>query len=458
MKKTSIPTAGILSTGTEILQGLYPDTNGQWLSQRLSAMGIVVTRHVAAPDREAELEEALGGLLSYCDIVIVTGGLGPTEDDLTRQAVCGVLGRDLVEDAKAREMIEARFALRSAPVPSSNRVQCLIPEGARVLHNHWGTAPGFLISGDGKGAGGALSCKWFAALPGPPREMKPMFRKYLEGALARRFGGSRATRQRVLHTFGVSESLLNDLLRPVFDEIRGDEERSVAFLAGQARVDLRLMARAESPEGARRRLEALARNLRRRLPRGCVYGSGSKTLESVVGAAMRRKGLKLALAESCTGGLVAKRLTDVPGSSEFLLEGWVTYTNEAKRARLGVKAATLRRHGAVSPQTAREMALGALGRSGADVAVALTGVAGPGGGTPEKPVGLVWYGLAWREAVRGGEPTGENCLGERVGDARVATFRTCFPSGREMGRTYASHKALDLIRRLLEGLPLKIRM
>ena len=482
--------AAILSTGTEILQGHYADTNAQWLSAKLTALGITVQRHVATPDRPDDIADALAYLVERHDLVIMTGGLGPTEDDLTRQAVCKVFGTELAEDARAWKMIEDRFALRGGRPPESNRVQCLIPRSARALYNLWGTAPGFVIETPGflgamepcssrrgakEGASmacalqdersgssrGTSLCRLFAALPGPPRENRPMFDKYLERILARRFGGGLLTRITTLHTFGISESALNDCLCPLFEEIGHAPDRVLAFLAGEARVDVRLTVRATTRRALAAAERPLLTRIRRLLPRDCIYGRNDDTLESVASALLRQRGLKLAVAESCTGGLIAKRLTDLAGSSDILLEGWVTYSNPAKRRRLGVRAATLRRHGAVSSETAREMALGALRESGADVAVAVTGIAGPSGGTPEKPVGLVWYGLAWKDPIgsrggKAGRQRTESKAGNRRRAIRVETFRTCFPSGREMVRLFASHRALDLVRRLLLDLPLEI--
>jgi nicotinamide-nucleotide amidase len=468
-------TAGILSTGTEILQGLYPDTNAQWLAGRLTAAGITVRRVMAAPDEADAVADALRFLSDRCDLVIMTGGLGPTEDDLTRQAVCQVFGSQLAEDARAWEMILERFTRRGTPPPASNRVQCMIPKGARTLYNLWGTAPGFVIEAattgasrsvavDGADQNGAVegprhsaSPTWFVALPGPPRECRPMFEQYLEAEIAQRFGGGVASRILTLHTYGVSESALNDLLHPLFADLRGDPWRTLAFLAGEARVDIRLTVRGQGAAEMRKRLAPLVARIRRRVPADCFYGTDDETLEAVAGRALAQRGLTLATAESCTGGLVAKRLTDVPGSSDYLREGWVTYSNEAKQHRLGVAAATLRRHGAVSEETAREMALGALRESGADVAVSVTGIAGPAGGTGEKPVGLVWYGLAWRERRLRGIAAADDALGlgvTRVGALRVAATQTNFRSTRDLVRIYASHRALDLVRRLALGLPL----
>ena len=438
-------TAGILSTGSEILEGLYADTNAQWLSQQLTSMGLRVRRHVAAPDRAEDVADALAYLVGQCDVVIMSGGLGPTEDDLTRQAVSRVFGVGLTEDKRAWQMIEKRFVHRGTKPPESNRVQCMIPDGARVLYNQWGTAPGFVIEGR-KALAVADRDVWFAALPGPPREMRPMFEHYLVDEFRERFGGGLATRITTIHTFGISESALNEMLRDMFDAMRGHDREALALLAGEARVDVRLVVRGDDPKSVSKRTAALSQKVRRRIPVDCIYGRNDETLESVVGRLMRSKGLTLAIAESCTGGLVAKRLTDIAGSSEFLKECCVTYSNDAKRARLGVNEATLKAHGAVSEETAREMARGMLESSGADVAVSVTGVAGPGGGTPEKPVGTVWYGLAWHPKRVSGKGRG----------IAVATARTGFRSGRDLVRAFASHRALDLVRRCVEGLDLDI--
>ncbi|MFP4379941.1 MAG: competence/damage-inducible protein A [Candidatus Sumerlaeia bacterium] len=432
--------AGILSTGTEILQGMYADTNGQWLSERLTEAGIVVRRIVAAPDRAEEVSDAIGWLVGQCDIVLMTGGLGPTEDDLTRQAVCRIFNRQLQEDSRAWKMIVHRFKTRGTKVPESNKVQCMIPTGAEVLYNKWGTAPGFVIHDKPDDLDRTV---FFAAMPGPPREMRPMFGEYLEKKLLAEFGSEAATRIRTLHTYGISESSINGMLRPLFEETREHPEVTLALLAGQARVDVRVTVRGQSREAMRKTIRRYSAKVRRRIPKGCIYGADDDTLEIVVNRLLRKYGKTLAVAESCTGGLVAKRLTDIPGSSKALLEGWVTYSNEAKQAHLGVRARTLEKFGAVSEETAREMALGALKRSGADIAVSTTGIAGPGGGSAKKPVGLVWYGIAWKEAEGA----------DKAPDYGVATARTSFRSTRELVRIFASHRALDLVRRHLLGLP-----
>jgi len=420
--------AGILSTGTEILQGLYPDTNAQWLSERFHAMGLQVLRHMAAPDNAEDVADGISFLLDRCDVIVMTGGLGPTEDDLTRDAVARVFGTSLAEDTKAWRMIEKRWTFRGSPPPPSNRVQCLIPKGALTLYNHWGTAPGFLLK---------TNRAWFVALPGPPREMRPMFLRFVEGRIRDRFAKESHSRLLTLHTVGCSESSLNDSLRSLFEELREDSRSTLAFLAGMARVDIRIHVQGDTPEQARSKLDHLRRKIVRRIPKESVYGRDEDTLESVVSKLLRKKGLTLATAESCTGGLVAKRITDLPGSSDVFRQGWVVYSNDSKKSCLGVSSKMIEKYGAASSQVARQMALGALKRSHAQVAVALTGIAGPGGGTEKKPVGLVYYGLAWRF--------------QEADPVQLYTTDTCVPSTREVVRLFSSHYALDLIRRLLLG-------
>lgn len=426
-------TAGILSTGTEILQGLYADTNAQWFAARLSEAGIPVRMILAAPDRPGEVARSLRHLAEHCEIILMTGGLGPTEDDLTRQAVCEVFGGGLQEDAETLRMIQERFVRWGRKIPASNRVQCLIPEKAKVLRNHWGTAAGFLMEE-------RLPCGevFFAALPGPPRENRPMYQQYLEKTIAERYAGKARSLIKVLHTFAVSESELNDRLRDLSAALKKEPGQDLAFLAGKAQVDLRLMARGGSAAKARGQMRSLEAKVRRRVPADHLYGVNDETLEGAVLEGLRRRGWRLATAESCTGGLVSKRLTDIPGSSDVFLQGWVTYTNDAKTSQLGVRRPTLDARGAVSAEVAGQMAQGALKKSGADVAVAITGIAGPDGGTEEKPVGLIYYGLAWREKAR----------------IQVCVARTTFASSRELTRLFASHMALDLVRRLCLDLPL----
>ncbi len=438
-----MPQAAILSTGTEILQGLYPDTNAQWLSARLAEFGIDVTAHMAAPDQPHHVAEAIRHLLSRVDLVIMTGGLGPTEDDLNRNAIAEVFNCELKENKAAWRRIEKRFAMRSKDEPPrSNRVQCLIPDIATVMQNDWGTAPGFVIESER----GTL-----VAMPGPPRENRPMFDKYVAKIISKKFSGGRSSRVRTLHTFGISESKLNDMLHPLFAEYNDSDDARIAFLAGQARVDIRLTAFGNGKQSINRRLTSLINKVKRRLPSDHLYGTDGDTLESVLLGLMAKRGLTLSLAESCTGGLIAKRLTDIAGSSAVLKESAVTYSNEAKMKRLGVRRETLEKHGAVSPQVARQMALGSLKSSASDIAVAVTGIAGPGGGSKEKPVGLVYYAIAWRTESM---PETRFDEAEKVGKNHVATTSTCFSSGREIVRLFASHRALDLPRRLLKNLPL----
>jgi nicotinamide-nucleotide amidase len=379
----------IISSGAEILQGLYPDTNAWWLSARLLELGFEVERHLALPDRDEALRDEIARAAHCCDLIVMSGGLGPTEDDLTRAAVARIYDVKLIEDARALGEIEERFKKRGREMAASNRVQALLPAGSTPLYNQWGTAPGFVI--EPRGADSELRAT-LCALPGPPRELRPMFDRLAAPILLERFADRRRSiRTLTMHTVGLAESHVNDRLADLFG---ADPKVNLALLAGQWRVDVRLTLAAESPEEN----AALAARWRawiaERLGADRIFGEGAATLPEVVGSLLRARGQTLAAAESCTGGLVAKQITDVAGSSDYFIEGFVTYSNAAKTRALGVDAKLLESRGAVSPQVAEAMAASARRVTGADWAIGVTGVAGPGGGTAEKPVGLVYLGLA----------------------------------------------------------------
>lgn len=383
----SDPVVWIISTGTEILQGHYADTNAQWLSAHLLAMGLSVQRLMALPDKPERLREGLGEAARAADLVITSGGLGPTGDDLNRQVIAGLWGRGLVENAESWERIVERFRRRGRPVAENNRVQALIPEGAIVLQNDNGTAPGFYMRPGAEGPRATI-----LALPGPPHEMRGMFEKQGAPLITEQFcDGRTALRTLTFHTVGVAESTIDLQVRDLFEK---DPRVNFALLAGAWRVDIRLtlMGRDEAEN------EALAREWRKtiheRVGAEFIYGEDAETLEYAVGALLRERGATLSTAESCTGGLIAGAITNVAGSSDYFKEGFVTYANEAKTELLGVDAALIERVGAVSPQVAAAMAEGARRRAGTDWAVSVTGIAGPGGGTEAKPVGLVYMGLA----------------------------------------------------------------
>lgn len=417
------PEIWILSTGTEILQGLYPDTNAQWLSRELQAIGFQASRHMAIADDAKSLRAGLEVAAKSADLVIITGGLGPTADDLNRETVADVFGAKLIEDARALEEIEERFTRRGRKMPPSNAVQALIPEGATVLYNAWGTAPGFFLAACEGGPRAAM-----LALPGPPREMNPMFKQLAAPLVMERFGGGRrAYRVLTLHTISLPESQINEQIQDLFG---ADPKVNLALLAGKWRVDVRLTFQAET-EVENAALEAEWRErIAERVGAENIFGENDTEFEQAIGALLREKGQTIATAESCTGGLIAKKLTDIAGSSDYFVEGFVTYTNGAKTARLGVPKDLIIEHGAVSAEVAEAMALGAQKASGADWALSVTGVAGPGGGTPEKPVGLVFIGLA--------APGGEAKV------RRVMGF-----SDRAAVRELSSLTALDILRRAI---------
>lgn len=416
---TSHPRIEIVSTGTEIMQGLYADTNAQWLSARLQANGLAVARHTAVGDRADELEEVLQSAADRCDLIIISGGLGPTRDDINRFAIARVYGLPLVESAEAVEKMREHFARRNRPFRESNRVQAMIPEGAKVFLNDWGTAPGFAIEQSERRA-------VLVALPGPPRELRPMFDRAVLPFLLERFKPSERFITLTLHTIDLPESEINGRIGDLFD---ADPQVAVALLAESGKVDIRLTARGNEENAIREKLSEFRRRIEQRIGPENVYGCDDETLETVVGKMLSAMALTIAVAESCTAGMIASRLTNVAGASSYLIEGFVTYSNEAKIARLGVPRELIERHGAVSEQVARAMAEGARRVARADIGLSATGIAGPTGATPEKPVGLVYLGLAWKNET-------------------VALERR-FIGKRNENRVFTTNAALDLLRRHL---------
>lgn len=421
--------AAIVSTGTEILQGLYADMNARYLAEKLSKLGIRVVMSGAAPDDAGELESLLHHSASRADIVICSGGLGPTADDVNREVFAKVFHTRLVRDEHAVEMMRERFRTRGRQMPDSNLVQALVPLQAQVFPNEWGTAPGFYLppAAEREAPGGSPPAA-LIAVPGPPRELIPMFEKYAIPILRQHAGGKTFVCTRTIHTFGRPES---DLAECVHDLFFRDPRVTYTMLAKSYGVDVRITPHASTPgemEAILREFEVLTRE---RIGDTDIYGIDEDTMQGTVAALLREKGISLCTAESCTGGLVTKLLTDVPGSSAFMLEGFVTYSNAAKQKSLGVRPETLLHHGAVSAETAIEMASGARTASGADIAVSVTGIAGPEGGTLGKPVGLTYIGLACAEGVR--------------------WTRNVFPGDRDTNRLLAALSALNLLRLYLLG-------
>ncbi|MDR1664627.1 MAG: competence/damage-inducible protein A [Clostridiales bacterium] len=372
-------TAEILAVGTELLLGDIVNTNAQFISRELAKLGINVYRHTVVGDNPARLKAAYARAFEKADVVIATGGLGPTGDDITKEIAAEYFGLPLVFHEESWNAIQARFAGMRAGVPSANRKQALIPEGCTVFPNANGTAPGACIeSGDGKA---------LLLLPGPPNEMEPMFLEYAVPFLCTK--SSSVFVSRTLKTCGVGESRAEEILK---DIIAAQSNPTVAPYAKMSEVWLRVTASAPDGQTARALIAPVAAAIYDRLGEN-IYGEDDDSLEGIVIKRLRENNLTLAPAESCTGGLLSAALVNVPGASEVFKEGLVTYSNEAKIKSLGVREATLSAHGAVSEQTAAEMAEGAARSAGASVGVSTTGIAGPGGGTPEKPVGLVYVGL-----------------------------------------------------------------
>ena len=408
--------AEILSVGTELLMGQIANTDAQYISRRLAELGIAIYRHTTVGDNPARVKEALGEALSRSDIVITTGGLGPTEDDLTKEMVGEYFGLEMVLHQPSLDAIVARMTATGHPMTENNVKQAYFPVGALILPNAVGTAPGCVVEqGD----------KAVAVLPGPPHELKDMFEKQLSPWLARRSGAH--IESRFLRVFGIGESRLETMLQDLFHT----DNPTLALYCGPGEVQARITALAGEGEAALRLIEPLEKEIRRRLG-DHVYGEGvDNSIEKAAFALLKQRGETVCFAESCTGGMLAARLVGIPGASEVLGESHVTYAESAKARVLGVKRETLARHTAVSEAVAREMAEGARRISGADWAVATTGYAGPDGGADGTPVGTVYIAVAGRDATR----------------VRVCRFR----GQRDYVRTLAASWGFNLLRLAMQG-------
>lgn len=398
----------VVTIGTELLLGSTIDTNGAWLGARLAEAGLRVTRRTTVPDDEAAIREAVSAALERSGTVICTGGLGPTDDDFTKPIVAALYGAALELDEGWLAEVRRRFEVRGIPMPAVNRNQALVPRGARLLPNRRGTAPGLVLED------GTLGTT--ILLPGVPGEMRALVEAEVLPYLAGRFGALQPIVSRTLRTTGIAESAIQERLADVLEPhasgnptLRG-LPLALAFLPAGIGEDLRLTCWGELDAAqAALALDQGERILRERIGEWC-YGYGTDDLAAVLGGALRARGLTLTLAESCTGGMIAQRITAVAGSSDYFVGGFVAYANALKQRLLGVDAATLAQHGAVSEAVARELAAGAAAAAEADCAIAVTGIAGPGGGTDEKPVGTVWI------AVR--TPAGDAARLHRFGGTR----------------------------------------
>jgi nicotinamide-nucleotide amidase len=417
----------ILTIGDELLLGFTIDTNGAHLARELAAIGIEIVRRGSVGDGAEEIAAAVREALDRTGAVITTGGLGPTADDLTKPAIAALFGRAMVMDAEHLAWLEERWRTRfGAELPVSNRQQALMPEGARKLVNRHGSAPGVWLE-DERG-------RWVAMLPGVPREMRGMLADELlpilrERAAREARGEPTVVRSRTLRTTGIAESLIADRLGA---HARGVDGLSLAYLPGHEGVDLRLTSRGRTADDAD---AALARGLAvlREHVGTWSYAEDATDMTAVILDRCRAEGRTIAVAESCTGGLLGARLTAVPGSSDVVLGGVIAYHNAVKERQLAVPAEVLAAHGAVSEPVARQMASGVRALLGASIGIGITGVAGPGGGTEEKPVGTVWMAVDV--------------------DGEVRAHRSVFIGDRAEIRFRASQFSLELLRRMLAGTP-----
>lgn len=413
-------TAAIIAVGSELLTPHKTDTNSLYVSEILNDLGIAVAFKEIVGDNRDELQAHIAHALSRHPILILTGGLGPTDDDLTREVVAAHLGLPLDEDAAIIAAIEQRFASRGWKMPSVNRRQAQVPRGAVVLDNPNGTAPGLWIE---------HSDQLIALLPGPPREMKPMMSGEVRRRLAERAGNVRLHR-RLVRVSGKGESAVEEIVQPIYSAWLNQVPRiDTTILAALGQVELHLVTQSDDAAGAERALDVAVSQLVVALGSDFVSSDGT-VLEAVVGDQLRRRGWWVAFAESCTGGLATSRMTDIPGSSEYVERSVVVYSNRSKIELLDVPESLIAAHGAVSEPVAAAMAAGIRARAGVDVGVGITGIAGPGGGSDHKPVGTVCI------AVDG-----------RSGEPIVRTFR--FPGNREMVKALSANWAIDLLRRYL---------
>ena len=384
----------IINTGSELMLGRVLNTHQQWLCRRLSDLGHAVVRQVAVADSGDEIQNAVREALGRADLVITTGGLGPTSDDLTRELIAALLGRKLAPDPAVLAHIEQFFAQRSRPRPARTSVETLVPEGAEVFLNALGTAPGLAmeVSPNPFRAGAAAR---LIMLPGPPRELRPMFDSSVIPFLKRSRAAEVPFVCRTLRTTGVGESRVQEMVETPLQPIV-TLGLDLGYCARPGAVDVRLAFRGERAEQVVKEAEAVVQ----KILGAHIYGFDDDELENVVVRLLTEQKKTVAFAESCTGGNISHRLTNVPGASLVFAGGVVSYANSAKEKLLGVRAETLREHGAVSESVAREMAAGARAQFGSDFALAVTGIAGPGGGSAEKPVGTVFIGLASAQGVR----------------------------------------------------------
>lgn len=408
--------AEILAVGTELLLGDIVNTNAQYLAKELAQLGIAVYYQTVVGDNPQRLEDTIQNAFSRADLVITTGGLGPTEDDLTKETGAKYFLKELHMDEKAKNILEQYFVKTGRKMTENNMKQAYVPEGSIVLYNENGTAPGIIIEENNK---------ILVMLPGPPKETIPMFEKQVKPFLEKKQEYTLVSR--VLRVAGIGESAMETKVKDIID---AQDNPTIAPYAKSTEALLRITAKAQSKEEALALIEPVAQKIYERLGEA-VYAEGETNIESVVSQMLIEKEMTIATSESCTGGFLAGTLIEYPGISKVFIDGVVSYSNESKMKRLGVKKETLERYGAVSHETAAEMAKGIAQTAGTRIGISTTGVAGPDGGTKEKPIGLVYIGI---------------CI-----DGKVQTKEYHFIGNRERIRERTVYTALDWLRRILKG-------
>lgn len=408
--------AEILAVGTELLMGQIANTNAQYISNRFPEAGVNVFYHSVVGDNPERLKECLNIALDRSDAVIMTGGLGPTQDDLTKETVARIMGKKLVLHEESLKKIEAFFNSIGRPMVESNKKQAYFPEGSIIIPNGRGTAPGCIVEAWGKAV---------VMLPGPPSEMKPMFEDTVLPYFKER--SDYTIESRYLKVFGIGESAVEEM---IMDLVNSQTNPTLATYAKEGEVTLRVTAKVKKGENAAELIQPVVDSIKKKLG-NAVYSVDGDDIGEVAGNLLIKKGITIALAESCTGGLIASRLTDIPGISSVFNRGIVCYSNSSKVEDLGVNPGTLAQHGAVSRETAVEMASGVKKRAGTELGLSVTGIAGPGGGSEQKPVGLVYIALA--------------------GDSGVESKELRLWGNRERIRNVTALNAFDLIRKYAEN-------
>ncbi|CUS98722.1 competence/damage-inducible protein A [Candidatus Chrysopegis kryptomonas] len=412
--------AEIITIGDELLIGQVINTNASYIGKKLSETGISVARIVSVGDSEKDIIDELKYAFENFDVVILTGGLGPTHDDVTKSAICKFFNTGLVLNEDVLNQVKEFLAKRGrTELNEANKSQALVPEKAKIIMNYWGTAPGFLFEENGK---------IVIVMPGVPKEMMGMMENFVINYLSKKSTGS-VIKQKVLKTTGIPEAYLYERLKDTVEEI--EKFCKIAFLPSALGVKIRITVKAETKEKADALVEEAEKKIREKVEK-YIYGVDDEELEMVIGELLVEKGLKIAVAESCTGGLIADRITNVPGSSKYFERGIVAYSNEAKIQILGVSEELIKNYGAVSREVAEAMAEGVRKISGADIGISTTGIAGPTGATPTKPVGLVWIGYSDKNETFAKE--------FRFGDDRLEN------------KQRASQMALEILRRKLLGI------